>query len=390
MRNDFIAHSAKGTTWRKKGAKYIERVWKNGKWRYYYKKAKTVAKQVVNRFQKAYDKLKSIKLKDIKVSKESQDKIDSVLENHGSESLSKFDYNIRKSKWYKYFSKIKLADGKYRYFYSQDEYNRYLNRKNILSKDYEYMQDVPVLDKKKTPAQIAKDVDIGTDNGNCGSCSLAFELQMRGYDVKSRADIDGMAYSEWGINSFKGFESKAGTKYNWYFDTTKKENSEYYGKGFLGLKATSEEEKLQMVKSDLERSIIERGGENQRGFMTINWTQTDPDENGQRHNSGGGHIFNYVAENGTVKFYDSQKGEKNNQTGGEIDITEYLDNTSYLAHRVGSDGGPVTYCSFFRVDDKDISEQAKNYVSYEPIEIHDEPEWYEIYTMDNTEKKRHG
>ena len=41
MRNDFesnyLEHSAKGTTWSKKGAKYLKRVWKNGKWVYEYK-----------------------------------------------------------------------------------------------------------------------------------------------------------------------------------------------------------------------------------------------------------------------------------------------------------------------------------------------------------------
>lgn len=390
MRNDFIAHSAKGTTWHKKNAKYIERIWKNGRWKYYYTRAKNAVKKTINNIQKALNKLKSTKIKDIEPSKESQAKIDSVLEKHGSTPLKKFESNIRKSKWYKYFTRIKLANGKYRYFYSSEEFERYKNRNKILNKDYDYMQDVPVLDKKKTPAQIAKDVDVGTDNGNCGSCSLAFELQMRGYNVKSRTDIDGMSYEEYGINSFKGFESNPGTKYNWFFDRTKKENADYNGKGFLGLKATTEEEKLQVVKTDLERSIIERGGENQRGFMYINWTQSDPDENGQRHKSGGGHIFNYVVDNGTVKFYDAQKGEKNNQTGGEIDITEYLDNTNYLTNWPSSDGGSATYCGFMRVDDKDITEQTKTFVSYTPVEIHNEPEWYEIYTMDNTEKKKHG
>ena len=39
MRNDFasnyLEHSAKGTTW-KKNTKYVKRVWKNGRWEYYY------------------------------------------------------------------------------------------------------------------------------------------------------------------------------------------------------------------------------------------------------------------------------------------------------------------------------------------------------------------
>lgn len=41
MRNDFesgyLEHSAKGTTWKKKAAKYLSRVWKNGHWVYAYK-----------------------------------------------------------------------------------------------------------------------------------------------------------------------------------------------------------------------------------------------------------------------------------------------------------------------------------------------------------------
>ena len=41
MRNDFesnyLEHSAKGTSWTKKGAKYISRIKKNGKWVYQYK-----------------------------------------------------------------------------------------------------------------------------------------------------------------------------------------------------------------------------------------------------------------------------------------------------------------------------------------------------------------
>lgn len=41
MRNDFcsdyLAHSAKGTSWRKRSAKYINRIWKNGRWVYEYK-----------------------------------------------------------------------------------------------------------------------------------------------------------------------------------------------------------------------------------------------------------------------------------------------------------------------------------------------------------------
>lgn len=36
--NDYLEHSAKGTSWSKQGVKYIKRVFKNGKYVYYYAK----------------------------------------------------------------------------------------------------------------------------------------------------------------------------------------------------------------------------------------------------------------------------------------------------------------------------------------------------------------
>lgn len=370
----WISHSAKGTSWFKKDAKYIRREKINGKWRYYYnelkKKVKNEIKHIKNLVKGIYNKIKNRRIKQVGIDdEETKNKIDTIKKTHAKTPVAK----LVEKKEYKYFKKVQLPNGKWRYFYSQKEYESYIKRNNILDKDYNYMQDVPVLDTKISPEKAAKDADIGTDAGNCGSCSLAFELLMRGYNVKSRSDIDGMDYSMYAKDSFYDF-GKESSKYNWYFDPKKKENKDYNGTGFLNLKSTSEEEKLQIVKADLERTIIERGGKDQRGFMAIGWTQSDPDESGKRYPAGGGHIFNYVVENGTVKFYDSQKGEKNNQIGGEIDITEYLDNTNYISNVLASDGGRATYCSLYRVDNKDIKESIKQYISYEPIEIHDEPE----------------
>ena len=60
MRNDYcsnyLEHSAKGTTWRKKGAKYLKRVWKNGKWIYEYKITGQGYLKDANRFKEASDR----------------------------------------------------------------------------------------------------------------------------------------------------------------------------------------------------------------------------------------------------------------------------------------------------------------------------------------------
>lgn len=380
--------------WTKKNHKYVSRKkGKNGKWQYFYDKVstaiKSVAKTVSSALSKVFDKSQDVKVNTITITPETKAKVETTVKAVGKTKVSEIKAKYKKvtMKAYKYIAKVPTGNGKFRYFYTQEEYASYQNRQKVLDKDYDFMSNVPAVSSKRSPQQAAEYVDVGTDNGNCGSCAMAFELQMRGYDVQSSKDIDGVTNDEM-LAAFDAGEFKS--SYNWYVDTTKDRNKKYYSSGFLGLKTTSEEEQLQIAKNDLEETIKERGGNNQRGFMTIGWTQSDKDETGKRNRSGGGHIFNYVVTNGEVKFYDAQKGEKNNQTGGEIDITTYLDNTNVLANSPASDGGVATYCSVMRVDNHDLSESCKDYVSYKSEEIHTAPKVIEtdIYLPDKEEK--HG
>lgn len=381
--NDYIAHW-RPAGWTKKDHKYISRKrGKNGKWQYIYETVKSKVRKVTDKIDKDHDWLPDVFDRNITKPQSAMKKDPrydapetSAMKGDPrykapstAEKGAKPNSESNEVKVYKYYKKIKLANGKYRYFYSASEYERYSKRISVLDKDYQFMQDVPVLPSRPKASNVAKYIDVGTDKGNCTSCAMAFELAMRGYDVKSRPDIDGASPDDYILGVFKGTTS--GTSNNWYLDTTREENKYYNYKKGLTLKTTSEEEKLQIAQNDLERTIKERGGDNQRGFMTISWTQTD-----EGKPSGGGHVFNYVVENGQVKYYDAQKGEKNGQQGGEIDIKTYLDNTDYLKHsnKGTSDGGYRTYCALYRIDDKDINEHAKDYIQYTPEVIHDEPE----------------
>ena len=66
MRKDFcskyLEHSAKGTSWRKKGAKYLSRVWKNGRWVYEYKITGKGYKRDAETYEKAGDRFGKISL----------------------------------------------------------------------------------------------------------------------------------------------------------------------------------------------------------------------------------------------------------------------------------------------------------------------------------------
>lgn len=380
--------------WTKKNHKYVSRKkGRNGKWQYFYDKVtsavKSVASAVSGVLSKVFNNSKDVKVDEIKVTPETKAKVETTVKAVSKTKVSEIQVKYKKvtMKAYKYIAKVPTSNGRFRYFYTQEEYASYQNRQKVLDKDYDFMQNVPSVSSKRSPQQAAEYVDVGTDNGNCGSCTMAFELQMRGYDVQSSKDIDGVTKDE----VFAAFGmGEYDSSYNWYVDTTKERNKKYYTKGFLGLKSTTEDEKLEMAKTDLEETIKERGGDNQRGFMSINWTKSDKDENGIRNRAGGGHIFNYVVTNGEVKFYDAQKGENNNQTGGEIDITTYLDNTNVVDHLKASDGGWATYCTVMRVDNRDLSESCKDYISYKSEEIHTAPKVIEtdIYLPDKEEK--HG
>ena len=369
LNEETLAHWGLG--WVKKDHKYISRKrGKNGKWQYVYEKVKSKVRKITDKIDSDHDWI--------------IDKFDQNISPMKGVKVTKIgnpESNTKRSevkKTYKYFMKIKVGDGKYRYFYSKEEYDRYLKRIHALDKDYSFMQDVPVLPEKDDPNYAVKTTDVGSVKGNCSSCSIAFELRMRGYDVRSKEDVNG-ATNEEIMSNFKDAEYTIDD--NWYLDTSRPENqgySKYKSKGFfkIGYEDTvSESEKLQIAQNDLERTIKERGGDTQRGFITIGWTQGDADENGVRKKSGGGHVFNYVVKNGQVKYYDAQKGPKNNETGQEIDIKDYLDNTNYLYHDYSTTyNGYRTYMAIHRTDNKDLNDNVKDYKSYTPEEIHYEPE----------------
>ncbi len=152
--NVSILHSAKGTTWSKKNAKYVKRVKINGKWRYYYKEIKESVNKGIEKaksfFQNIYDKVKNSSLVK-KLTKDRKDKIDSIKENHAEEPLSKLkkkaEYTLKSVEYrkeYKYYQRVRLPNGKWRYFYSQKEYEM----KSLFLSATPYQSNVSGINKK--------------------------------------------------------------------------------------------------------------------------------------------------------------------------------------------------------------------------------------------------
>lgn len=181
---------------------------------------------------------------------------------------------------HKYVQKIKLPNGKTRYFYDELEYQRYMDKLKYQENEPPFMEDVPdtadlidenapVLTEDMDMEEINEKYDLGIEyQMNCMNCTTAYELRQRGYDVEAAANPNGYTLND---------------LFDWYDDP------EIYSVprpdfGYDG--------------SDIESVLIEASGPDSRGNLIVSWE------------GGGGHSMVYeVDSNGNVTIRDCQINE---------------------------------------------------------------------------------
>jgi hypothetical protein len=106
----------------------------------------------------------------------------------GEGEIEKYDENTGETKKYKYIAKIPTSYG-YRYFYSQEEYDRWNEKQWYQENEPDYMKDIPeVVDDMTDEDDMYEINNYQTDDDyashtNCMMCTMAYELRQRGYDV---------------------------------------------------------------------------------------------------------------------------------------------------------------------------------------------------------------
>ena len=106
----------------------------------------------------------------------------------GEGEVEKYDENTGETKKYKYIAKVPTSYG-YRYFYSQEEYDRWNEKQWYQENEPDYMKDIPeVVDDMTDEDDMYEINDYQTDDDyashtNCVMCTMAYELRQRGYDV---------------------------------------------------------------------------------------------------------------------------------------------------------------------------------------------------------------
>lgn len=321
--------------------KYIKKEKIKGKWKYYYdyKSLKKDVKSTLNSIGKKSSKLVGSGKKSL--SKYINKPIKSTIRKVTSGTKNIID-SVKK-RVFKYIAKVPTGDT-YRYFYSDEAYQKYLKGKNAVDKALNKKLNVTPSDTAKAnaksfvsqtlfsgfgkavfnlvaPALAALQVELTTPKSfsdlkkndkeqsnnehqkkvnpkyndstydysmNCTFCTAAYDLRKRGYDVEANPISTVEAYTIDDVCSwYKGAKSVSNVDVRYAYEATIKSRKDVISKEEMLLKS------------------LESNGEGARGHLGLNWT------------GGGGHDVVWEIENGKAIIRDCQNGKV-------VDISEYL------------------------------------------------------------------
>lgn len=374
--------------------KYIAKVkMKNGKYRYFYsqeeynsylkgnnKKKDTfdgipIVSDIFSLFSNAGKAVSGILDKPVSALKAVASNVTSFINNKIAEPVTSFAQDVVSNgqkfveslvsdgmKDHKYVARIRTASGKYRYFYSDEEYQRYLQRQEYQENEPGFMKDVPEYDGEMSMSDNAEEVNpdypygedfsitnSSEDNSkaftdemlergydpndpedqkayiakyypysvNCSLCTLTYEMRERGYDVEAKpngyVDEDYVLRDMWH------------TDVDWISTVYENVDSKSYG-------SNKYDETVSSNKYDI-LDDISKEPVGSRGEIAVFWT------------NGGGHSVAYtVGDNHEITVRDTQT----NDTYTIEDLLELSD-----------------YIRYTRTDNLEFSEECLQYVEYD-------------------------
>lgn len=252
----------------------------------------------------------------------------------------------KEDKQHKYVEKVKLPNGKYRYFYDVDSYNAYKRRLEYQANEPEFLKKLPKIDPNKilsadeNMAEINEDYDMYDHkrSQNCAYCTSAYELRMRGYDVQA-AEHNKITYN-----------ATTATIYSWYKNGDMKLISPKDENGFTKIKSINKylssnfvwdtvplatelrsDDSRPYTGSDVRFALETSSPPGSRGQFLVYWK------------SGGGHSMAYEIDS----------------TGRAI-IRDCQVNKTYTVEEIVSKG--VSDVMYMRTDNLELNEKILNTV----------------------------
>ena len=235
-------------------------------------KVKTKVKDISEKVKQKGKEIVETIVKKREERKEKQEEARKQRKKSADERLKKqLEEKAEQEKKYKYLAKVKLPNGKYRYFYDQKSLDaHYKNNGNDTEKIL--LEYCGLKEGDSSPEMDAVEINERYHDGpeyqnNCYSCSLTWDLRRRGFDTDAIMDTDGAdpnlimsSYNDWTDNH--------------------KQNT------------------APMHPRDCAHALtqaMESEGDDTYGMIFVYW------KGGQ-----GGHVMNYQVKNGKAIIIDSQ------------------------------------------------------------------------------------
>ena len=258
------------------------------------------------------------------------------------------------AKKYKYLKRVKI-NGKYYYFYTQDEIANFNKVKEYQANEPDFMKKVKESDVPYTSQENSILVNPKFDlydyddkwEYNCAQCTAIYELRMRGYDVESNGSsgLDRNAYIYNMVGRFDAFYKDAKVQTP---KPTKTDEATY-----------------QAIKKE-----IEKNPPGSRGDLSVQWKD------------GGGHSMAWERDlNGNIHIIDTQFSGHGGQT--EYDLRALCRNVdnSKSAHRQGKEWGePPNYV--VRTDNLELKPEIQNIYKETKDKKRKKPNTQSTFTVD--------
>lgn len=184
----------------------------------------------------------------------------------------------------KYIAKVKMPNGRTRYFYSQDEYEAYNKRLKYQKDEPNFLKHLKKLDKDtiESADEAMEAVNPKYKTGrrdyteNCFKCVMTYELRRRGYDVEAaKANPEEQKISD--ISTmFKNAKTYKVTDDGKVVDVNKKLSTWEKAKRLFVKEKRSDPD-----GSTISKAMLKHSPKNSRGIVTVNW------------NRGGAHALAY-------------------------------------------------------------------------------------------------
>lgn len=224
---------------------------------------------------------------------------------------------------YNYIEKVKI-NGKYRYFYSQEELDAYNKRKQYQKNEPDYLKK---LKHSKDPYTSDEDAILVNPNygkksntdwyNNCAECTAIYEMRRRGYDVESNG-VSGQPNSV--FLPFKIKEYLDAYKYN----TEARFDNLYKNPKIQNVEPTKNnlstpQQDAETYKS-IEREIL-KNPPGSRGDLSVKWKDSE---------GGGAHSMVWeVDSKGKVHIIDAQASGYGNKVEYDLkELSRHVDNTT--------------------------------------------------------------